>query len=91
MMRFQLIKTETETIRITIHDIREMNHGSHRASKARTNFIAMITKQNLRKRGGRKNLSFNKKILKFHPYVFLFFFAFGNYSSDILIFRHSNL
>ena len=89
MMRFQLIKTKTKTK--TILDIREIKHGSDRTSKARTNFIAMITEQILRKRGGRKNLSFNKKILKFHPYVFLCFFAFRNYSSDILIFRHSSL
>ena len=88
-MRFQLIKTKTITI--TIHDIREIKHVIDRTSKARTNFIAMITKQIWRKRGGRKNLNFNKKISKFHPFVFLFFFAFRNYSSDILIFRHSNL
>ena len=52
MMRFQLKKTETITI--TIHDIREIKNGSDRTSKAHTNFIAMITKQILRKRGGRK-------------------------------------
>ena len=43
MMRFQLIKTKTITI--TVHDVREIKHGSDRTSEARTNFIAMITEQ----------------------------------------------
>ena len=53
-MRFQLIKTKTKTI----HNVREIKHGSDRTSKARTNFIAMITKQILRKRDGRKEFKF---------------------------------
>ena len=55
-MRFHLIKTKTETI--TTHDIREIKHVSDRTSKARTNFISMITEKNLRRRGGRKEFKF---------------------------------